>query len=182
MEMPGPPAIYECACCHARREVTLVDDDPPGRAAAAVADRDARLRTHLRHATCPACGGRDPEAVAANVARRRRGRFAIVASYAAMAAASAFVVPMLALAVPIIMLLIWFIVLGTRRRRGLWLPIVVELLLSVGSIVWIVAAPRHAYLVPAAIALLALWPQADAADPFAAAAEQLRFVESPYRG
>ncbi len=54
--------------------------------------------------------------------------------------------------------------------------------MSLGALVWIVAAPRNAYLVPAAFALLALWPQADPTDPFAAAAEQLRFAESPYRG
>jgi hypothetical protein len=62
------------------------------------------------------------------------------------------------------------------------LPIVSELLVSLGALVWIVAAPRNAYLVPAAFALLALWPQADPTDPFTAAAEQLRFAESPYRG
>ncbi len=115
--MPGPPAIYECARCQLRCEVTLVDD--PRATVAAGADRDARLRTYLRHATCPACGGRDPEAVAANVAQRRRGRFAVVASHAALAGASAFLVPMLALAIPIFTLFLWFIALGIRRRRGL---------------------------------------------------------------
>lgn len=93
-----------------------------------------------------------------------------------------YVVRWFAVVPPILIMLIWSIGLKVRIRRRYWFPIVSELVIAASMIAWIIVEPTRAYVVPAVVALLALLPFRTSSDPFADAAEQLRFAESPYRG
>ena len=105
----------------------------------------------------------------------------MAAMYAGIAFAS-FFLPKLALLPAIYMMLLWTIALKIRIRRGYWFPIVIELVMAIAITTCVFVVPHRAFLAPSAIALFALWPRASSSDPFADAAEQLRFAESPYRG
>lgn len=172
---PRPAAAsYQCTACQARRTVTLatLDHDAVG----AHADELATLQRHLTYATCPACGVRDPRAVAEHARARRRQRLWFAAGYAALAGL-AIVVPLLALLVPAYALLIWAILLVPRWRRRLWGYIVLEGILYGAMAGWVVTIRQYAYVVPASIAALVLWPRGDAAEPFTEAAKHLTFGE-----
>jgi hypothetical protein len=140
-----------------------------------------RLPQLLRHATCPACKARDPDAVATHRRDVRRGRRILAASYASLGLA-AVLLPKIALLPPLLGLLLWAFAMPLRLRRRLWLPILIEPLIAAAMITWIIAFPHLAYVVPAAVALLVFLPRPSSSDPFADAAEQLRFAETPYRG
>jgi hypothetical protein len=179
--VPSAPAIYECKACHVRREVTVVDDGASKPLPEKADARATYVKELLRHATCPACKARDPEAVEAHDRSVVRGRLTLAAGYLAVAAAAYFV-PKLALLPPILSLIIVALFFKFALRRGFWRKLVVWSLISVAMIAWVIAVPRWAFLVPAALAVLTFWPGSRSSDPFADAAEQLRFAESPYRG
>jgi hypothetical protein len=185
---------FDCPACHV---TTLADvgglDDPEqfidakSRAilGGKVADLEVDLlqqsaQRKLLHATCPRCGKRNPEGIAAQTRERWRTIAIGFAIYGAVLVGS-FFAPRIALVIPIVggsMQIVGAVVLS-RQGKVPWGRFAFNLAINAALAALVILVPRAAPLAPLLGILDSLRPRPRDDSPWTEAAEAIQFETDP---
>jgi len=163
---------YECTACNVTSAVEVLDVEP-----GAHGDIVASVRMH--HATCPACGKRNPEGVREQNRDERNITIITITTMSALTVGAYFV---WWLALPVVGLLGVMTAMFFVKQPTWWGALNLAQLLAVIAFAWFV--PRWAFLVPALQTLVVLVgrQRAEQLDaPWQRAAEELRFFDDSQR-
>jgi hypothetical protein len=144
---------------------------------------EAQAGVHLLYATCPRCGARNPEGLAAQANERRFGRLGVLVLCGGIAL-GAWYRPLVALVAPGLSLVMRAVGLVVARRQGTpprWPVLAAALAFDAALVALVFAAPRFAFAMPLALAtwsMLKSWRVGDE-ERWRDAAGQIRFELGP---